>query len=1545
MVKNTVKNEPEKIYDENGFVEEKLKKLSVSTENFDQIKKNYVSNNAVSIFQEKSFGDYCGMENRSFFNDYKRAENHYFLVSIFFLKNKNNIIQSTEKTSFSLPSSSIEDRVSEKVAKHSKSYSLTSLLFSSSCFNYSPNSSISVDIKSSEEEKDFDTFKDTIRWCKLKKISSEIFTKLTIKEYGSAMCICISDIIAVGTSKGLILIFDYRQTLKDIIRQKTEAMDFGSVTSMSISNDSMFLCSGHSRGYIFVWELRTPANLILTISPITINGPQNVFNSGHLNNSKICHVAFVNSCRSIVSSDNHGMTFYHIFNRNIISNSVHSIRLTGHRLINSSSNYKESNIVLALTSLSINDSKNTENSVTLIAILMSHKLSIITTSPIRSQFKTTRPMFLKADRHLLGVLSWFSSEKLKKKNIENINKIRLLYSWENYLSVLEIHKEPTFISSDRNIPSLLFKKISQWEEKELILAAQWFNMTIIVLLLRSQKIRIINIETMESFFSCDTPTEEILMLNYYDEKFSENNIIDKTYQENIQISTFCQSIFTTWDYKLSLILNAKKFTKAISLMNLYYEGNCEKAILGLPLDDKLRHTLLEEKLLKIIVMSLKFILHENSSNLENMIPDKQVKKNLALVCIEACINMKMVDFLFDDVYNQFRKTGEEEIFLESIETFVLASKLKIIRPDVMKDIITIFLKKKLYSNLENIIFKIDLISLDIDESLKIFRKEKLYDILIYIWTQAFSDFITPIIHFLNLINCFFKNQQNNEINRKQENNIFPQYMDILRSDINKLFLYLSNSLLGRIYPTKIDMNKDMSILAKSSIYWFIFSGINIIWPKNNGILIKSIIDDSKESTFPYLRLILSYDVPAFLSVLNEAFEDDFLNEIDNTFELSKLSNIKITRQLIINILLEIMEEEVYSQNLIYFYIFIAYNISKYSQFIFLSDSILEKILIELGKNSNEDLSYKCQVSIIHLLSFYKPDDTNYLINLYEKNKFYKVLKFIYKQEKKFSKLLKVHIKDKDNSFELFECIVELFELKNQLNDKKISNLHKVIIEYSEEICSIDIIRFSQIINKYFPELHIKIIEKLEKSVMQYNYLKFLLNPQFFTNIETTVLKNGISIPNNCISNKSWITKEIQELFIILLCNFEPENLTNYIKSLNVNDIDVDNILSILENYRMIDAIIHLLRLNGKVSIAFEKNLEYISEFMLEIDISLKLELKKCIKNPNKLNFDNIKKQFENIEKNIITGISLCEEYFLQLISRKHQDSSILENPFDSSISVHKFQWIRLLEVIIKVSQIMLSELSDQLLKITSESLSYYNSNKNELIIKISDILEKVKTFIRDSVQNIFTSLYNLTSLSSSQLVIFFNILHQFLEMAILFPPIFEIKELLINIFQSYKYDQELLIITNKLLNKDLFKLIKYNQQIRNKGCKVEFSNCEVCKQDLWEHRNTIDFLYSQKKKKQNEILNKKELHDLIENEDILFPEKEIQEKRLHIKHDLSYLKKSEDLSVKNNVFPQVIIFMCGHNYHKDCLYSIEMRKEKNPVCVLCEALILQQQRY
>lgn len=63
---------------------------------------------------------------------------------------------------------------------------------------------------------------EVVRWTRLRKITGQAFSEVGKRSFGRPTCITISTTIALGTSKGLILIFDYNQNLKSIIGSGTK---------------------------------------------------------------------------------------------------------------------------------------------------------------------------------------------------------------------------------------------------------------------------------------------------------------------------------------------------------------------------------------------------------------------------------------------------------------------------------------------------------------------------------------------------------------------------------------------------------------------------------------------------------------------------------------------------------------------------------------------------------------------------------------------------------------------------------------------------------------------------------------------------------------------------------------------------------------------------------------------------------------------------------------------------------------------------------------------------------------------------------------------------------------------------------------------------------------------------------------------------------------------------------------------------------------------------------------------------------------------------
>lgn len=65
---------------------------------------------------------------------------------------------------------------------------------------------------------------DVVRWTKLRKITGQAFSEVGKRNFGRPTCIAVSSSIAFGTSKGIILVFDYNQNLKSIIGPGTKGM-------------------------------------------------------------------------------------------------------------------------------------------------------------------------------------------------------------------------------------------------------------------------------------------------------------------------------------------------------------------------------------------------------------------------------------------------------------------------------------------------------------------------------------------------------------------------------------------------------------------------------------------------------------------------------------------------------------------------------------------------------------------------------------------------------------------------------------------------------------------------------------------------------------------------------------------------------------------------------------------------------------------------------------------------------------------------------------------------------------------------------------------------------------------------------------------------------------------------------------------------------------------------------------------------------------------------------------------------------------------------
>lgn len=310
---------------------------------------------------------------------------------------------------------------------------------------------------------DYSNLKDTVRWVKLRKISSQIFSEAASNLYGKPTCLLTATIIAVGTSKGIILVFDYYQTLKSIIGPKTKAMRCGEVTSLAISDDFSYIAAGHTNGHIFTWELTKPSTYNIHVHPIRSDMLGR--SDGHILGTKVVHLSFVSKRHSaLISGDVNGLAFVHDTVRTLIGRTVLTQRIMGRYPQNQLNPEIKPTTLLACAPLPHSSMDKVNDEICLVAIMTPNLLALVSVLPTpQTQFKTGRPKSVSNTMGLSGCLTWFLTYKSSTP--------RLAYCWSNVLTVMEVSvtkQRDNSIAVNLTIPK-------RYVGEEAIVSVQWIS--------------------------------------------------------------------------------------------------------------------------------------------------------------------------------------------------------------------------------------------------------------------------------------------------------------------------------------------------------------------------------------------------------------------------------------------------------------------------------------------------------------------------------------------------------------------------------------------------------------------------------------------------------------------------------------------------------------------------------------------------------------------------------------------------------------------------------------------------------------------------------------------------------------------------------------------------------------------------------------------------------------------------------------------------------------------------------------------------------------
>ncbi|KAK3354305.1 Golgi CORVET complex core vacuolar protein 8-domain-containing protein [Neurospora tetraspora] len=1298
---------------------------------------------------------------------------------------------------------------------------------------------------------------EVVRWTKLLKLDGLAFSESGRRNFGSPTCLAVSTSIVLGTSKGVILVFDFNQNLKMIIGPGTKAVESGAVTSLAISADHTTIAGGHANGNIFTWDTTRPSRPFLSIPHLP--QLQQRSTDGHVPDTKITHLGFLGTRHTaLVSADDRGMAFSHLATRGTGSfgRTVKTTRILGRypdapppvgKILKPST-------VLAFQSLPLGNVDMATDTMGLTAMLTPYLLVIVSTTPVaQTQHKSARPKEVTAHSAMTGCLAWFPAVRLKVPDPltgSNVSKVKLVYCWSNVLTVLEVEEEPA--ENKDKPPTLRFRPRNRWKCEEPIVAVQWLSRSVLTVLTITQRLIVLEDRTMRMTEAFDLIHKHIYHVDLFskqlhtlveqldDEDPTMHGVVAdafymsfKAYKGRLFLLGFTDvslGALSNWADRLFALMESGDYVGAIRLATSYYTGDANKLTIGLPEDTALRHSMVIDKLMEIMSASLKYAFGQRTKRREA--GDDKHLRELAENCFIASQNAGKTDFLFDEMYEWYEEAGLEGIFLETLEPYIIDGSITAIPPAVVKALVTHFVSNGLETRLEDIICHMDTSTLDLDQVTTLCKTHSLYDALIYVWNQALNDYLAPFIDLLALLVPLMQNGDVDGTASVLEN-------EIRETNALKIFPYLSFILTGKTYPTGEKIPDAIAQKAKAELYWFLFSGQSIFWPKGSSKRLLTRPGQSQEPSFPYLRMILNFDAPSFLSVLNEAFEDSFLNDSpekqlgggpSRDLPEEEIFGLTVDRQYITSILMEIMNPADFAkEDTIYLDMFVARNLPKYPQYLLFTGSTLTKVLIGLCQYPGDDLAEDAQLSAEYLLSIYHPPDLPDLIPRFKEAGFYRILKRIYKADKQYGKLTLTYFEDPNERDAIFDCIELCLRPHSGLTRRQVQDVHQVIRDHAGKLVQIDSARAAQAIETYAPELHSHILDSVsEQPDLQYTYLKTILEP------------------NKEMVNVRPPQQDLVEQYLQLMCRFEPSHVPEYVNKVQATNLRLEKLLPTMEETGVIDAAVMLMAKEGQVKEAMDRLTRHLEtlESALHGLLTGTASQSQVDLNPQ----ESAEELMQALQNYTRVGIWLCQEQTKATQESGNARQRHKSQPKDD-LSPDEQLWLSLIESCVQITKRVTSALQptpppeDS----TQGQLTNGGSHSNGESVLVSLDTEKLVTLVRSLVQNTFTTLLSSTSTRSSRSantgdtppainanLSFLRILRAFLTRAAASSPnLADLRSVLSSIFAAYAYEESILGLSNRLLERSLFVSVNQAVQLRQRGWRPKGSTCEACGRRVW----------------------------------------------------------------------------------------------------------------
>jgi hypothetical protein len=192
---------------------------------------------------------------------------------------------------------------------------------------------------------------------------------------------------------------------------------------------------------------------------------------------------------------------------------------------------------------------------------------------------------------------------------------------------------------------------------------------------------------------------------------------------------------------------------------------------------------------------------------------------------------------------------------------------------------------------------------------------------------------------------------------------------------------------------------------------------------------------------------------------------------------------------------------------------------------------------------------------------------------------------------------------------------------------------------------------------------------------------------------------------------------------------------------------------------------------------------------------------------------------EALQKYTNVGIWLCRSQMKTQSPRGVMSLARRKSSAKAELLPEESLWLDLIDATVQITRKLSASLSDLE---ASKAIEFDH--------------DKLLSQLRTLVQRTFTALLTSTSTPSPSTtsLSFLRILRAFLTRASLSSPnLSDLRAVLASIFSAYAYEESILSLANRLLEKDLFVNVKSATELRQRGWRPRGSTCEGCGRRVW----------------------------------------------------------------------------------------------------------------